>query len=117
INQGRLEIEETFRILKSEFQARPVFLQRETRIKAHFLTSFLSLLIYRILEKKLDEEFTCPKIISTLRNMNMQELDGEGYLPVYTRTEITDALHDVFGFRTDLEIITQKNEFHNSYPL
>lgn len=109
INHGRWEIEETFRILKSEFQARPVYLQRETRIKAHFLTCFLSLLIYRILEKKLDERFTCPELISTLRNMNMLELDGEGYIPVYTRTEITDALHDAFGFRTDYEIVTQKN--------
>lgn len=109
INQGRWEIEETFRILKSEFQARPVYLQRETRIKAHFLTCFLSLLIYRILEKKTDERFTCPELVSTLRDMKMKELDGEGYVPVYTRTEITDALHNVFGFRTDLEIVTQKN--------
>lgn len=109
INYRRWEIEETFRILKSEFQARPVYLQRETRIKAHFLTCFLSLLMYRILEKKLDERFTCHELISTLRNMNMRELDGEGYIPAYTRTTITDALHDAFGFRTDLEIVTQKN--------
>jgi len=39
----------------------------------------------------------------------MKELDGEGYIPVYTRTEITDALHNVFGFRTDFEIVIQKN--------
>ncbi|GAA3719252.1 hypothetical protein GCM10022378_06790 [Salinicoccus jeotgali] len=109
INYRRWEIEETFRILKSEFQARPVYLQRETRIKVHFLTCFLSLLMYRILEKKLDERFTCHELISTLRNMNMRELDGEGYIPAYTRTTITDALHDAFGFRTDLEIVTQKN--------
>ncbi len=109
INQGRWEIEETFRILKSEFQARPVYLQREARIKAHFLTCFLSLLIYRILEKKTDGQFTCPELVSTLRDMKMKELDGEGYVPVYTRTEMTDALHNVFGFRTDLEIVTQKS--------
>lgn len=109
INQGRWEIEETFRILKSEFKSRPVYLQRENQIKAHFLTCFLSLLMYRILEKKLDEHFTCNELISTLRQMQMKELDGEGYIPVYTRTKITDALHEVFGFRTDLEIVTQKN--------
>lgn len=108
INRGRWEIEETFRILKSEFRTRPVYLRRETRIRAHFLTCFLSLLIYRILEKKLDERFTCSELVSTLRNMEMQELDGEGYVPVYTRTAITDALHDIFGFRTDFEIVTQK---------
>lgn len=109
INQRRWEIEETFRILKSEFQSRPVYLQKDARIKAHFLTCFLSLLIYRILEKKLDEQFTCPELISTLRNMKVNELDGEGYIPVYTRTEITDALHNAFDFRTDFEIVTQKN--------
>lgn len=109
INHRRWEIEETFRILKSEFRARPVYLQRETRIKAHFLTCFLSLLIYRILEKKLNDQFTCPELVSTLRNMKMKELDGEGYIPVYTRTEITDALHDTFGFRTDFEIVIQKD--------
>lgn len=109
INRGRWEIEETFRILKSEFQARPVYLQRETRIKAHFLTCFLSLLIFRILEKKLDKVFTYPELVGTLRNMKMKELDGEGYIPAYTRTEITDALHDTFGFRTDYEIVIQKN--------
>lgn len=108
INKRRWEIEETFRILKSEFHARPVYLQRDTRIKAHFLTCFLALLIYRILEKKLDEQFTCSKTISTLRNMQVQEVD-EGYIPIYTRTEITDALHDAFGFRTDYEIVTKKN--------
>jgi len=69
----------------------------------------LSLLIYRILEKKLDEKFTCSELVSTLRDMKMKELDGEGYIPVYTRTEITDALHNVFGFRTDFEIVIQKN--------
>lgn len=109
INHRRWEIEETFRILKSEFRARPVYLQRETRIKAHFLTCFLALLIYRILEKKMGEQFTCSELVSTLRNMKMQEIDGEGYIPAYTRTEITDALHEVFGFRTDFEIVTQKN--------
>lgn len=109
INQRRWEIEETFRILKSEFRARPVYLQKETRIKAHFLTCFLSLLMYRILEKKTDEQFTSPELVCTLRDMKMTELDGEGYIPAYTRTAITDTLHNVFGFRTDLEIITQKN--------
>src|SRR5690625_3268213 len=109
INKGRWEIEETFRILKSEFQARPVFLRRETRIKAHFLTCFLSLLIFRIMEKKLDNRFTYPELVSTLREMKMKEIDGEGYIPTYTRTELTDALHETFGFRTDYEIVIKNN--------
>lgn len=109
INKGRWEIEETFRILKSEFRSRPVYLQKETRIKAHFLTCFLSLLIFRILEKKLNDKFTYSELISTLKEMKMLEIDGEGYVPTYTRTDITDALHDAFGFRTDYEIVPQKN--------
>lgn len=108
INHGRWEIEETFRILKSEFRSRPVYLRKDAQIKAHFLTCFLSLLIYRILEKRLDEQFTCPELINTLKEMKMMESDGEGYVPTYTRTKITDALHDAFGFRTDFEIVTQK---------
>jgi len=108
INQRRWEIEETFRILKSEMRSRPVFVRKDTRIQAHFLTCFLSLLVYRILEKKLDEAFTCPDIIQTLRDMRVLEYDGEGYIPAYTRTDLTDRLHEVFGFRTDTEIIDPK---------
>lgn len=108
INQQRWEIEETFRILKSEMRSRPVYVRNDNRVKAHFLTCFLSLLVYRILEKKLDESFTCPEIIQTLRKMNVMEYPGEGYIPTYTRTDITDELHKVFGFRTDTEIVAQK---------
>lgn len=109
INQKRWEIEECFRIMKTEFKARPVYLSRKDRITAHFMTCFIALIIYRILEKKLDEAFTCEETIKTLRNMDMMILPGEGYIPTYTRTELTDALHDVFGFRTDYQIISQKN--------
>lgn len=105
INKRRWEIEESFRILKSEFKARPVYLSRDDRIKAHFTTCFLSLLLYRILERKLNQDFSTTEIISTIKDMNFMELRGEGYVPVYTRTEITDALHRAFNFRTDTEIV------------
>ena len=106
INKQRWEIEENFRIMKSEFEARPVFVRREDRIKAHFLTCFISLLIYRLLEKKLGEEFTCSQILETLRNMNVTLLSKDsGYIPSYKRTKITDKLHSSFGFRTDYEFI------------
>ena len=108
INQNRWEIEESFRIMKSEFEARPVYLHRDDRIKAHFLTCFIALLIYRILEKQLDEKYTCEELIKTLRNMNMTSLGKDGYIPSYTRTEVTDALHDNAGFHTDYELTTQK---------
>lgn len=105
INQRRWEIEECFRIMKSELKARPVYLSREDRIKAHFTTCFMSLIIYRLLEKKLENKFTCSEVINGLREMNFYEIKGEGYIPTYTRTDFTDALHEIFGFRTDYEII------------
>ncbi len=108
VNQRRWEIEESFRIMKSEFKARPVYLQRDDRIEAHFTTCFISLMIYRILEKKLGEKYTCHDIVKGLRDMNFFEITGEGYIPTYTRTDLTDDLHDAFGFRTDYQIVNTK---------
>ena len=109
INRKRWEIEECFRIMKTDFRARPVYLQRQDRIKAHFLTCYIALFIYRILEKKLGEKnkYTCTQLLETLREMMVvQAGDNTGYLPAYTRTDITDSLHETFGFRTDYEILT-----------
>ena len=108
INKGRWEIEESFRIMKSDFLARPVNLSREDRIKAHFMTCFIALLIYRILEKKLDYKYTTKEILDTLRNMNVTELKGNGYIPSYERTDITDFIHEKYNFNTDTEVITYK---------
>ncbi len=108
VNKRRWEIEESFRIMKSEFKARPVYLQRDDRIKAHFTTCFISLMIYRLLEKKLSEKYTCGEILSGLRNMNFIEIKGEGYVPTYTRNDFTDDLHEKFGFRTDYEIVNMR---------
>ena len=109
INNRRWEIEESFRIMKSEFKARPVYLSRDDRITAHFTTCFLSLLIFRVLEKKLKEQFTCREIIDGLREMNFLKVFGEGFVPAYTRTDLTDLLHETFAFRTDYQIITTTN--------
>lgn len=108
IVKGRWEIEESFRIMKSDFLARPVNLSREDRIKAHFMTCFISLFIYRLLEKKLDYKYTTSEILNTLRNMNMLEHKGLGYEPEYERTILTDELHELFKFNTDFEIISYK---------
>lgn len=110
INKKRWEIEECFRIMKTDFKARPVYLQTEAHIRAHFITCFMALVIYRLLEKELHEAYTCEEIIDTLRNM-MIARPGEkmGYTPVYTRTDLTDALHETAGFRTDYQIITDVN--------
>ena len=108
ITKGRWEIEESFRIMKTDFLARPVNLSRKDRIKSHFLTCFIALLIYRILEKKLDYKYTTSEILKTIRNMDVLESKGDGYIPEYVRTNLTDNLHDTFGFRTDYEINTYK---------
>lgn len=107
VNARRWEIEECFRIMKTEFKARPVYLSREDRIRAHFLTCFIALLVYRLLEKKLKSKFTCEEIIKALRDMKFEHIKYEGYRPMYMRTKITDATHDAFGFRTDFEIVTE----------
>ena len=109
INQKRWEIEECFRIMKTELKARPIYLSRKDRITAHFTTCFTALVIYRILEQKLKEKYTCEELIDAIRSMDMMIAPGEGYIPTYTRTDITDALHDAFGFRTDYQITSQKN--------
>ena len=109
VNRRRWEIEESFRIMKSEFEARPVYLQRDDRIKAHFTTCVLALIIYRYLEKRLDEKYTVTEIINCLRNYNFVYHEGSGYSPCYTRTDFTDTLHDKFGFNTSFEIVTEKS--------
>lgn len=108
INRQRWEIEENFRIMKTEFEARPIYVRREDRIKAHFMTCYISLLLYRLLEKELGNIYTAEQILETLRSMQMTPLNtASGYIPSYTRTELTDALHKTFDFGTDYEFITK----------
>ena len=109
INKRRWEIEESFRIMKSEFKARPVFLSREDRIKAHFTTCFLALVIFRYLEKKLGEKYTSSQIIEVLKEYNFREFKGFGYVPTYTYTNLIEEMHKSFKLDTSKEIIEHKN--------
>ena len=109
VNKQRWEIEECFRILKSEFKTRPVYLANDERIYAHFVTCFIALMIFRLLEKRLNSSFSYHQIIDELRTMSFLEERGEGYLPAYTRTDFTDTLHELYGFRTDYEILTKQD--------
>ena len=93
--------------MKTEFKTRPVYLSREARIRTHFLTCFLSLTLYRYLEKKTNHDFTPRDLIQKLREMNFFQLSSGDFVPTYTRTEITDKLHDAFGFRTDYEVLRE----------
>lgn len=108
INHGRWEIEESFRIMKDDFLSRPAYVSRNDRIKAHFMTCFIALLVYRILERKIGSNYTCGEIVSTLREMRLTRAQDVGYTPSYTRTDLTDVLHETAGFRTDYEIIREK---------
>lgn len=107
VSEGRWQIEECFRIMKTDFSARPVYLQNGNRIKAHFLICFLALTIYRFLEKKLKYKYTCEELLDTLKAMNFAEIQEQGFIPLYKRETITDDLHDVCGFRTDFQFITK----------
>ena len=107
VSESRWQIEECFRIMKTDFSARPVYLQDENRIKAHFLICFLALTIYRFLEKKLNSKYTCEELLGALKAMNFAEIQEQGFVPLYKREAITDDLHEVCGFRTDYQFITK----------
>lgn len=115
VNRGRWEIEESFMLMKSELKFRPVYVRREERIKAHFTTCFLALLVFRILEKKVNtlssELITAPELIKTLRNMNLTRFDKKKgfYTGAFTRTYITEAIHAFAGFRLDCDLLTESD--------
>lgn len=108
VSERRWQIEECFRIMKTDFKARPVYVQKEDSIEAHFLTCFISLIIYRLLADKLENRYTVNEIIKTLRNMEVVDTNYNGYIPAYKRTILTDELHEKYGFRIDYEIIGKK---------
>ena len=108
VSEGRWQIEDCFRTMKTDFEARPVYLNRQDRIKAHFLTCFLALLHFRLLKRSLKGAYTTEQLIQTLRNIKFADVEEQGFMPVYERNEITDNLHEVCGFRSDYEFITKR---------
>lgn len=109
VSEGRWQIEECFRIMKTDFSARPIYLQNENRIKAHFLICFLALVNYRYLEKRLDYNYTCETILDTLKDMNFASIKEQGFMPLYKRSQLTDDLHNISAFRTDFQFITKRD--------
>ena len=107
VSEGRWQIEECFRIMKTDFSARPVYIRRDDRIEAHFLICFLGLLIYRLLEKQLGNKYTCEEILNKLKSIKFADINGQGYMPTYVRDKLTDDLHQTCGFKTDYEFITK----------
>lgn len=91
--------------MKTEFKSRPVYLQKDERIEAHFLSCFTAMTIFRILEKRLNEAYTAENIIKTLREMNATSLRGEGIVPLFKRTALTDNLEKLFNYNLSTQII------------
>lgn len=81
--------------MKTEFRSRPVYVSTEKAIRAHFLTCFIALFVYRILEYQLKNKYTVTQIVNTLSEMKLTNIGEMGYIPSYTRTELTDALHKI----------------------
>lgn len=94
--------------MKTDFEARPVYLNREDRIKAHFLTCFLALLHFRLLNRSLKGTYTTEQLLHTLKDITFADIEEQGFMPVYERQEITDDLHETCGFRTDYPFITKR---------
>ena len=99
VAQNRYKIEDYFRIMKTNFDARPVFLRKPERIRAHFLICYTALLIYRLMECKLDDNLThvtTSNLIKTLRNMNVVNMDDMYYKSIYSGSQALDALERCF---------------------
>lgn len=99
VAQNRYKIEDCFRIMKTNFDARPVFLKKPERIRAHFLICYTALLIYRLMECKLDDNLThvtTSNLIKTLRNMNVVNMDDMYYKSIYSGSQALDALERCF---------------------
>lgn len=108
VSEGRWQIEDCFRTMKTDFSARPVYVRREDRIQAHFLTCFLALLIIRLLKRELGDICTCEELLAKLKTMNFADIEEQGFMPLYKRDKLTDALHEICGFRTDYQFITKQ---------
>ena len=109
VSEGRWQIEDCFRTMKTDFSARPTYVRREDRIHAHFLTCFLALLIIRLLKRELGDICTCGELLAKLKTMNFADVEEQGFMPLYRRDKLTDALHDTCGFRTDYQFITKQS--------
>lgn len=98
INHNRWKIEQCFRIMKTDFSARPIYHYKNERIETHLLICFLALLIYRLLERKLSGKYSSNEILETLRSMNFLQLK-EGFIPLFDNNEVTKDIAEVFDYK------------------
>lgn len=112
ISSNRYKIEDCFRIMKTNFSARPVFHQNRERIVAHFMVCYTALLIYRILEKKLDmygTHFTVENVIETLNNMQVANLEDVCYMSTYNNSQVLTSLNAIFNLELDKKYYQPKD--------
>ena len=112
ISSNRYKIEDCFRIMKTNFSARPVFHQNRERIVAHFMVCYTALLIYRILEKKLDmygTHFTVDNVIETLNNMQVANLEDVCYMSTYNNSQVLTSLNAIFNLELDKKYYQPKD--------
>ncbi len=107
--QRRREIEENFRTIKRELKSHTLNLNGRERLYAHFMICFVSSIIERIIELKLKDHYTYEDVSELFRAMDMLDIPSEGYIPVYSRNDLTDAIHEAFGFRTDNQITSGRS--------
>lgn len=112
ISSNRYKIEDCFRVMKTNFSARPVFHQNRERIVAHFMVCYTALLIYRILEKKLDmygTHFTVENVIETLNNMQVANLEDVCYMSTYNNSQVLTSLNAIFNLELDKKYYQPKD--------
>lgn len=114
VNSWRWEIEECFRVEKSDLDMRPVYVRNPQRITAHFFICFLALLILKIMQKQHNGLFPIGQIRQTLSDMNLVKLEAFGYIPSFNKTHITDALQEMAKIRIDRQINTPV-QIRNAY--
>lgn len=108
VSEGRWQIEDCFRTMKTDFEARPAYVSREDRVKAHFLTCFLALLHFRLLQRSLKNTYTTDQLLQVLKSIRFADVEEQGFMPIYERQKITDELHEACGFRTDYKFLTKR---------
>ena len=107
----RQKSEEQFLLALNGLESAPDFPEDAEGMRGHFLLSYITLIVHCRIRERLsaaDVLLSDDLLMDTLRSMNLVKLSGEGYIPAYTRTPLTDALHRAFGFRTDCEILTSR---------
>lgn len=110
------EIEHLFRTTKTHLDARPVYLSRQDRIRSHFLVCYLALLLLKLLQKQITETFpdtykknplSIDYLVETIQNLRFGQVQGAGYMPMFTRTSLTDHLQQLAGVEVNKQIITK----------